>query len=33
MGGNLTIWNIVEKLTKETYNKHENDAESVHMWV
>ncbi len=40
--GNLTrdtflceqdIRNIVEKLAKETYKKHENDVESVSMWA
>jgi hypothetical protein len=27
------IWNIDEKLAKETYKKHENDVKSVSMWV
>jgi hypothetical protein len=27
------IWNMVGKLAKETYKKHENDAQSVRMWV
>jgi hypothetical protein len=27
------IWNIAEKLVMETYKKHENDVESVCMWV
>ncbi len=27
------IPNIVEKLAKETYKKHENDVETVHMWA
>jgi hypothetical protein len=27
------IQNIVEKLAKEMYKKHENDVKSVHMWA
>jgi hypothetical protein len=27
------IQNIDEKLAKETYKKHENDAEGVRMWA
>jgi hypothetical protein len=27
------IRNIVKKLAKETYKKHENDVESVSMWA
>ncbi len=27
------IRNIARKLAKETYKKHDNDANSVHMWV
>jgi hypothetical protein len=27
------IRNMAGKLTKKTYKKHENDAQSVHMWV
>jgi hypothetical protein len=27
------IQNIVEKLAKETYKKHENNVESVRMWA
>jgi hypothetical protein len=27
------IRNMVGKLTKETYKKHENDTQSVRMWV
>ncbi len=26
------MYSIVGKLVKETYKKHENDADSVHMW-
>ncbi len=27
------VLNIARKLTKETYKKHDNDAESVYMWA
>jgi hypothetical protein len=27
------IQNIAKKLAKETYMKHENNVESLHMWV
>jgi hypothetical protein len=27
------IWNITKNLAKETYKKHENNANNVHVWV
>jgi hypothetical protein len=27
------IRNLARKLTKETYKKHDNDAQSVQVWV